>query len=90
MPAIQTAKITLSVEPSLKLKARKAAQAQGISVSALFGRFVSALSDDAPPALLRDAPITARALRLSSGKVRLPKNWDYRDDLRNAIIKKHS
>ena len=44
---------------------------------------------DAPPVFLRDAPITARAMRLSSGKISLSKNWDYRDELRGAILKKH-
>ena len=90
MPAVQTAKITLCVEPFLKSKAREAARTRGISVSALFGRFVSALSEDASPALFRAAPMTARAMRLSGGKVRLPKNWDYRDDLRDAITGRHS
>ena len=89
MPTVQTEKITLRVESSLKAKARRAAQLRGITVSALFGDLVSSLPDDTPPLDLSDAPLTARALRLSGGKVKIPENWDYRDELRDILVKKY-
>ena len=91
MPAVLTSRITLNVEPSLKAKARKVAQSRGISVSTLFSNFVSTLSkfDEEPPLDLSNAPITARALRLSGKKIELPKDWDYREELRERLYKKY-
>jgi len=79
------------MEPSLKAKARKAAQSRGISVSALFSNFVSTLSpDDTPPLDLNHSPLTVRAVRLFDKKIKRPKDWDYRAEAHDIIVKKYS
>jgi len=69
------------MEPSLKAKARKAAQSRGISVSKL--------PDDTPPLDLSDTPILARIVRLFDKKVELPKDWNYRDEIADMLYEKY-
>ena len=83
MPAVLTSKNTLNVEPSLKAKARKAAQSRGISDSAI------PVSDNAPPLDLSDTPILARIVRLFDKKVELPKDWNYRDEIADILYEKY-
>ena len=90
MPAVQTSRITLNLEPTIKEKARNVAQSRGISVSALVNDLVSDLPDDTPPLDLSNTPILARVLSLSSKKVKLPKDWDYRKELHERLDKKYA
>ena len=77
-------KLTLSVEESVVEKAKKTAQANGTSVSAMFSQFIESMSNGRAA-----APKIGRLTRKLSGIVKLPAGKDYKELLTDALLERH-
>lgn len=77
-------KLTLSADEEIIRKARTLAKRNGTSISAMFSRFVSAMSatDKKRPEI---SPLTKKA----SGLIEWPDDVDERQILEEAILKKY-
>jgi hypothetical protein len=79
-------KLTLSVDEQVIRQAKRLAKEHRTSVSAMFGRFVNSLADEASPERRPPAgPIARRA----SGVIRLPKQLSEREVLESALLDKY-
>jgi len=77
-------KLTLSINENTVQKAKKIAQANGTSISAMFSQFVLSMSA-APGKSAKIGPLT----RKLSGIVKLPRGKGYKDLLTDALMDKH-
>ncbi len=75
-------KLTLSVDATVIESAKRLAEGQGTSVSAMFERFVRLATADADPRL---GPVTQAA----AGLFALPDGVDHRDLLTESLMDKH-
>ena len=77
-------KLTLSVDEAVVEKAKELAQANNTSVSAMFSRFVQAMSAP-PPSSIKIGPLTRKA----TGLMKLPAGKDYKEILTDALLEKY-
>ncbi len=75
-------KLTLSVDATVIESAKRLAEGQGTSVSAMFERFVRLATADADPRL---GPVTQAA----AGLFVMPADVDHRDLLTESLLDKH-
>lgn len=78
-------KLTLSVDEAIVEKAKRHAEANGTSVSAMFSQFVQSLTNG-QRAKIRPGRLTRQA----SGLVRMPADADEKDVLADALIEKYA
>ena len=83
-----TTKLTLSVDPAVIAKARRISKNRRTSVSTMFSNYVASLEEDAP-APRELPPITARVLEMGAKLPPVPADWDYRDELSDALAERH-
>ena len=76
-------KLTLSADPAIVTMAKRLAEEQGTSVSAMFERFVTLAAAQRQPEQL--GPITRKA----SGVMKLPAGRDPRELLEEALLERH-
>lgn len=83
-----TTKLTLSIDSAIIAKARRISKHRRTSVSAMFSHFIATLEEDAPET--RELPpITKRILETGAKIPQVPADWDYRDDLSEALSEKY-
>ena len=83
-----TTKLTLSVDPAVIAKARRISKHRRTSVSAMFSNYVASLEEDVPPPRVLP-PITAKILEMGAKLPPVPADWDYRDELSDALAERH-
>ena len=86
-----TTKLTLSIIPSeLLAKARRLARQRKTSISALFSNYI-ALQDTLWEEIHTESlpPLTKRALELAKNIPPVPADWDYREELTDALMEKY-
>jgi len=76
-------KLTLSADPAIVTLAKRLADEQGTSVSAMFERFVTLAAAQRQP--VKRGPVT----RAATGLVTLPPGRDARDLLEEALLERH-
>lgn len=79
-----TAKLTLTVEKSVIISAKKYAEKRGKSLSSLVENYLKSLSGNEPS----DRKLSPK-VRSLMGVIQLPGNYDYKKSLKAAINKKH-
>ena len=77
-------KLTLSVEEAVVEKAKRIAEANQTSVSAMFSQFVCSTAAE-PKRRTKIGPLT----RKLSGVVKLPAGKDYKEAITEALMDKH-
>ena len=83
-----TTKLTLSIDSSIIAKARRISKHRRTSVSAMFSHFIATL-DEEEPEMRELPPITKRILEMGAKIPQVPADWDYRDDLSDALSEKY-
>ncbi|MBR4665160.1 MAG: hypothetical protein IKO93_14940 [Lentisphaeria bacterium] len=83
-----TTKLTLSVDSSIIAKARRISKHRRTNISAMFSNYIASLEEDAPP-VQELPPITRRILEMGAKIPQVPANWDYRDELSDALAEKY-
>ena len=83
-----TTKLTLSMDSSIIAKARRISKHRRTSVSAMFSHFIATL-DEEEPEMRELPPITKRILEMGAKIPQVPADWDYRDDLSDALSEKY-
>ena len=83
-----TTKLTLSMDSSIIAKARRISKHRRTSVSAMFSHFIATL-DEEDPEMRELPPITKRILEMGAKIPQVPADWDYRDDLSDALSEKY-
>ena len=83
-----TTKLTLSMDSSIIAKARRISKHRRTSVSAMFSHFIATL-DEEEPEMRELPPITKRILEMCAKIPQVPADWDYRDDLSDALSEKY-
>ena len=83
-----TTKLTLSIDSSIIAKARRISKHRRTSVSAMFSHFIAAL-DEEEPEMRELPPITKRIMEMGAKIPQVPADWDYRDDLSDALSEKY-
>jgi len=88
-------KLTLFMPEDVIEKAHRLAKSRSISVSEMLARYVvasTALQDEPPSPELdenRFDPATARMLELARNGIRLPHDWNYKEDLMEILEEKY-
>ena len=77
-------KLTLSVEESVVKKAKRIANANNTSVSAMFSQFVELASSERP-----HRPKIGPLTRKLSGIIKLPQGKDYKELLAESLAEKY-
>jgi len=83
-----TTKLTLSMDSSIIAKARRISKHRRTSVSAMFSHFIATL-DEEEPKMRELPPITKRILEMGAKIPQVPADWDYHDDLSDALSEKY-
>lgn len=85
-----TTKLTLSIPIEMVVKARKLAKHRRTSISALFSNYIAA-QDTLREGIHVDSlpPLTKRALELAKDIPPVPADWDYREELTDALMEKY-
>ena len=83
-----TTKLTLSIDSAIIAKARRISKHRRTSVSAMFSHFIAAL-DEEEPEMRELPPITKRIMEMGAKIPQVPADWDYRDDLSDALSEKY-
>jgi hypothetical protein len=81
-------KLTLSLKQAMIMKARRISRQRKMSISAMFSEYI-ALLDEGSPAPVALPPLTQLASSLAKNAPPLPEDWDYRDELAEAIDNKY-
>ena len=82
-----TTKLTLTIEDKVIDSAKKYAQKNGKSLSHLVENYLKSISSETKEN--KDDGISPKVLKLM-GVIKLPKDFDYKTELGNALAKKHS
>lgn len=82
-----TTKLTLTIEDKVIDSAKKYAQKKGKSLSHLVENYLKSITIN--PKENKDKPISPRVLKLM-GVIRLPKDFEYKTELGNALAKKYA
>ena len=85
-----TTKLTLSIPSEMLVKARKLAKHRKTSISALFSNYI-AMQDTSQEEIRLESlpPLTKRALELAKDMPPVPADWDYREELTDALMEKY-
>lgn len=85
-----TTKLTLSIPSEMLEKARKLAKHRKTSISALFSNYI-AMQDTSQEEIRLESlpPLTKRALKLAKDIPTVPADWDYREELTDALMEKY-
>lgn len=79
-----TTKLTLSMDSRVIAKARRISKLRRTSISAMVAHYIASIQEeevhDEPV-----APLTRRVLEIGRKAKPLPDDWDYRDELSDAI-----
>ena len=85
-----TKKLTLSIPSEMLIKARKLAKHRKTSISALFSNYIAMQDTPCEESCMEDfPPLTRRALELAKDMPPLPADWDYREELTDALMEKY-
>ena len=82
-----TTKLTLTIEDKVIDSAKRYAQKKGKSLSHLVENYLKSISSETKEN--KDDSISPKVLKLM-GVIKLPKDFDYKTELGNALAKKHS
>jgi hypothetical protein len=82
-----TTKLTLTIEDKVIDSAKKYAQKKGKSLSHLVENYLKSISAD--PKEKEEETISPKVLKLM-GVIKLPKDFEYKTELGNALAKKYS
>lgn len=82
-----TTKLTLTIEDKVIDSAKKYAQKKGKSLSHLVENYLKSISLN--PKENNEEPISPKVLKLM-GVIKLPKDFDYKAELGNALAKKYT
>ena len=82
-----TTKLTLTIEDKVIDSAKKYAQKKGKSLSHLVENYLKSISTNTKEN--KEEVISPKVLKLM-GVIKLPKDFDYKAELGNALAKKHS
>ena len=83
-----TTKLTLSMDSRVIAKARRISKLRKTSISAMVAHYIASIQEDEA----HDesiAPITRRVLEIGKKAKPLPADWDYRDELSDAISERY-
>lgn len=83
-----TTKLTLSIDSKVLAKARRISKLRKTSISAMVSHYFAAIQEDAKheePV----APHTQRVLEIGKKAKQLPDDWDYREELADAIAERY-
>ncbi len=83
-----TTKLTLSIDSSVIAKARRISKHRRTSVSAMFSNYIASLEEDTAE-IQELPPITRRVLEMGAILPPVPPDWDYRDELSDALAEKY-
>lgn len=83
-----TTKLTLSIDSSVIAKARRISKHRRTSVSAMFSNYIASLEEDTAE-IQELPPITRRVLEMGAKLPPVPPDWDYRDELSDALAEKY-
>ncbi len=81
---IMTTKLTLTIDDSVILVAKKYAKKTGKSLSDIVENYLKTLTSRAP----KDETISPRILKLM-GSIELPENFEYNSALKDSLSKKY-
>ena len=79
-----TTKLTLSMDSRVIAKARRISKLRKTSISAMVAHYIASIQEDE----VHDepvAPLTHRVLEIGKKAKPLPDDWDYRNELSDAI-----
>lgn len=79
-----TSKLTLSIDDRVIVSAKKYAKLRGQSLSGLVENYLKSISAQEPGSY----KIPPRVKKLT-GRIKLPKDFDYRKELENALARKY-
>ena len=82
-----TTKLTLTIEDKVIDSAKRYAQKKGKSLSHLVENYLKSIGSETKEN--KDDSISPKVLKLM-GVIKLPKDFDYKTELGNALAKKHS
>ena len=83
-----TTKLTLSIDSKVVAKARRISKLRKTSISAMVSHYLASIHEDeadGAPA----APLTQHVLDLGRKAKPVPADWDYRDELSDAIAERY-
>jgi len=83
-----TTKLTLSIDSSVIAKARRISKHRRTSVSAMFSNYIASLEEDTAE-IQELPPITRRVMEMGAKLPPVPSDWDYRDELSDALAEKY-
>jgi len=85
-----TKKLTLSIPSEMVVKARKLAKHRKTSISALFSNYIAMQNTPWEESCMEDLPpLTRRALEFAKDMPPIPADWDYREELTDALMEKY-
>lgn len=82
-----TTKLTLSMDSGVIAKARRISKLRKTSISAMVSHYIASIQEEPANDTAEDAlpPITRRVMELTKNIPPVPADWDYRDELSDAI-----
>ena len=83
-----TTKLTLSIDSKVLAKARRISKLRKTSISAMVAHYIASIHEDAPGEEV-SAPLTRHVLELGQKAEPVPADWDYRDELSDAIAERY-
>lgn len=83
-----TTKLTLSIDPKVLAKARRISKLRKTSISAMVSHYIASIHEDEADDGTA-APLTQHVLDLGRNVKPVPADWDYRDELSDAIAERY-
>lgn len=83
-----TTKLTLSIDSKVLAKARRISKLRKTSISAMVAHYIASIHEDEEEANI-PAPLTQHVLELGRKVKPVPDDWDYRDELSDAIAERY-
>jgi hypothetical protein len=80
-----TSKLTLSIDDRVIVSAKKYAKVKGESLSGLVENYLKSISAQEP-----GSPKISPRVQKLMGRIKLPKDFDYKKELGNALARKYS
>ena len=81
-------KLTLSVDQAVVDKIRKISKQHKTSISAIISNYITTLPDSVSP-IQEIPPVTKKILEMSAKLPSVPKDWNYRDELIDAMQERY-
>jgi len=83
-----TTKLTLSIDSRVVAKARRISKLRKTSISAMVAHYIASIHEDEEEETT-PAPLTQHVLELAQKVKPVPDDWDYRDELSDAIAERY-